>query len=453
MRKINENAKNVSEAKLNELVENANLILAEARRKILNDQPFIGAVAMNFGIYPTRDFRIPTACTDGTNVFFDIDFLSSLSPEHQQFVLAHEFWHCCLAHFMRTEGRDPKMFNIAEDLEVNQLLALDGFSVPPSALMPKKFGFPEGLNAEEYYELLSKNTITAKMIGGSGSGDAESDDNLDNSGNADGKLEGQFDVHITQNDNIYAHKNPGNIADKYGKVGEDRNFKPNVSENQVEKVREICVSAAQIAEKSDKYKGDLPGYLKRFVNKLMTPEIKWQDVLSSFVTRAITDKSSWNRPNRRFISSRTYLPSRDGESVKVGVIIDTSGSTSDDIPKFLGELNGLVKTFGNYTLNILQVDTEVHSCDTYTDEEPLDLENVEFQVNGGGGTIIYPGFEYILEHEDEIECDCICVLTDGFTEKFTESMNPGIPTVWVITKNGSDDNSNFEFGEIVKMKD
>ena len=457
MRKVNPNAKPLREAKLADLKENAKIILANHRRTLLNEYPFIGAVAMNLEIVPVRDFRVPTACTDGKKIFFDIDFLSSLSPEHQLFVLGHEIWHTCLAHFLRTEGRDPKLFNIAEDYEVNQLLASDGFNVPPSACMPKNQGFPGGLSAEQYYNLLIERQISQKSSDsdgededGSDETDADSNDSFSNSGNSDGKIESQFDKHITDKDNVYTLSNPDDIADKYGKVGEDSDFKPEAAEAQASKIREVCVAAAQIAEKSAKYRGNLPDYLKKFVTELMTPEIPWQDTLASFVTRSVGSESSWNRPNRRLVSSGVYLPSRSGESINVGVIIDTSASTEHFLPKFFGELNSIVKSF-DYTLTVLQCDTEVKSVKHYNEEEPLDLESEKFEVSGFGGTKIYPAFQHILDNEDECQCDVIVCFTDGETEEFTRDMDPGIPTLFILTNEHTKDN--FKFGEVCVFKD
>lgn len=460
MRKIDENAREISQAKLESLKQNAAGILAEARRKLLNDQPFVGSVAMNLDIIPTRDFRNPTACTDMNHIYFDIDFLSKLSPEDTLFVLGHEIWHVCMAHGLRTEGREHEMANIAADLEVNQLLKSDGFTVPKMGLMPNMFNFPEGLSFEEYYELLLNNQKNKKnqMSGGNlpmnssgnspmegGSGNSP----MEGSGNPSGQIDGQFDKHITEQDNVNNIKNPGNIADRYGKVGVDKDFQPGQpTENQAQKIREICVSAAQTYERS---RGTLPAHLKRFTDKLLTPEVNWREILSSFITRTIGDKSCWSRPNRRFVSSRTYLPSHIGDKLKVAVGIDTSGSTSGDIPRFLGELNGLVKSFGSYELTLIECDAAVGKCEKYDDDNPLDLENTKFEMTGGGGTQLTPIFEKI--QNDEIDCDCICIFTDGETEHFTPDMDPGIPVLWMVS-NGMLDRAkeNYDFGEICEFE-
>lgn len=457
MRKIKVSAKDITPEKLKDLKQNAVRILADHRRSLLNDFPFTGAVIMSLDIVPTRDLRLSTAACDGKRIYFDIEFLASLSPEHAKFVLSHETWHALLAHMLRGEGfSDHARMNIAMDLEVNQLLVKEGLSCPPDGCMPRKFNVPDGLSAEEYYKLLSKQSNQQLQASAGSGADADGDlsENLNdpnNSGNANGKLKGQFDKHLSESDNVAQLKpdTEAGISDRWGKVGFDPDYNPGLSGDQLKKnaehMREAAISAAQSYEKQ---RGSLPGHLAGFVEKITKAEIPWQDVLASFVTRTIGSDPDWNRPNRRFVHSGTYLPSHTSESVKIGVVLDTSGSTESDIPKFLGELNGIVKAFSGYSLTILQVDTQVHESKTYSEDEPLDLEHDKFEVKGLGGTTLEPGFRWFYENDCEV--DAIVCFTDGCCEKFDESMDPGIPVLWMITKGGSKDDK--AFGEICEFK-
>ena len=462
MRKIAENGKEISEAKLKELKENARGILADCRRAFLNEFPFYGTILMNMEIVPTRDVRLSTAACDGRTIYFDIDFLSSLSPEQQKFILAHECMHAVMNTPLRCEGRAHDPFNIAADIEINQILKKDGLCVCPDACMPEKYGLPPDLSAEEYYERLVQDMAQKSKCknspssgagcgsdGSSESGNSESQsgsESQNNSGNKEGKLEGQFDKHITKDDNIASEPTPDNVCDKYGKVGVDKDYYPEVSQENAEKMREAAISAAQAYEKQ---RGELPEHLKKFVADLLTPEISWKEVLQSFVTRTIGDEADWNRPNRRFVSSGVYLPSHKGETVKIGVVIDTSGSTRNFIKKFLSEVNGIVSTFTGYEIHLIQCDADVKSCVTYNDDNPLNLETSKFEIEGGGGTILYPAFERI--EEDELDVDGVVVFTDGETEHFTDSMDPGYPVLWVLTNDQT--KMNFDFGETCVFKD
>ena len=48
--------------------------LANDRNIILNLYPFTGNISMRFDLIPVRDKRCRTACTDGKNIYMDIDF-------------------------------------------------------------------------------------------------------------------------------------------------------------------------------------------------------------------------------------------------------------------------------------------------------------------------------------------------------------------------------------------
>ena len=444
MRKLTANAHAVSEAKLKEIKADAARVLAETRRTMMQRQPFTGSVAMNLDIVPIRDLRCDTACTDGKSIFFDIDFLSGLSPEERLFVFAHEVWHNLMCHFARTENRNRELMNVATDLEVNQILVKDGFCLPAEALMPDKMGLPADLAAEQYYELLEQRGDKSQG-GGRGKG---------------GSPSGQFDKHIYSGDDV---TQPGQgqskedatgqaqgqvVSDKYGKVEFDPNFRPGDPKAGVERVREAAVGAAQMVERT---RGSLPAHIKGLVEALLKPEIDWREQLQQFVTRTCSGENrNWNPPNRRHVHSGIYLQSRKGEKIRVVAGLDVSGSTASDIPKFLGELNGLVKSFGRYELTVVQCDTEVKSAVTYTDDDPLDLENEKFETVGGGGTRLTPIFEHIEANKDELAPDAILILTDGCTEFFSEDMDPGVPVMWVITKDGTTEN--IGFGDVIQMK-
>ena len=348
------NARDIVPEKLAELKRNAAVILADTRMNFQRQHPFVGSISMSLNLIPTRDSRNPTAATDGMNLYFDIAFLSELSPNDRMFVLGHEVYHNVMLHFIRQGNRDRNLWNIAADMEVNNILREDGLVPPSSAILPEKEGFAKSKSAEEYYELLVNRQQFKKLNRGGGAeeGNADGDDDddgngangssskpLTKSGNTEGKLDGQFDKHIYDDEDLSSMPSPKNTSDKYGKVGEDEDFAPHVEENAVEKIRESAVAAAQQIERT---RGELPGHLKRLVKNLLEPEIDWKEVLAQHLTRCMSNEATWNRPNRRFAYNNIYLPGHEGKMLKVAVGLDTSGSTVMDTEKFLSELNGIV---------------------------------------------------------------------------------------------------------------
>ncbi len=433
-------AKSLTEEETKLLKKKALDILSVCRRNILTKYPFIGNIALRMEMMPVRDIRVRTACTDGNTVFFDIAFLSSLSNDERIFVLAHEIWHAVLLHLVRRGNRIPELFNIATDKEVNYMLQQDGFVAPADVCIPTKD--EAGKCAEEIYEMMLKSAKQPKKQSQKGRG---SDDGQ--GGGSSGKLSGQFDKHVyndgddnsegNEDGNSESNGSRAEIVDKYGTVGLDSDFKPMVSKDFADKMRETIVSEAQRVEKMH---GTLPAHIKSLVSEICTPEVKWQEVLAQFVTRCYNSGSrSWIPPNRRHIHNGIYLQSRQASRIKIAVGIDTSGSTMTDRSKFLGELHGLIKSFGLFDLHIIECDAEVGAYKHYTQDDNLEFEidEGEYVMSGGGGTAMRPIYDYILDNQ--IECDCLVIMTDGFIDNIPTNPIPSLPTLWVITKDGTED--------------
>ena len=448
-------AKQLSESKLKELKSNALNILLETRRKLLNNYPFLGSIAMSMDVVPVRDKALITAATDGSSIYFDIDFLSKLSDDEQMFVFAHEIWHAALCHMIRKESRDSMTFNIAADLEVNQLLVADGLTPIKDCILPEtlanKIKLPKNESAENYYELLQKLADKQANNNSSGNNSNRMSSNGSSSSNSNSKCKNsnqnnpkQIDKHIYKDDIADESSNEKRI-DRYGEVGKDPDFVPNVKPNIDSEMKSTVSMAAQQYERQ---RGELPNHIKSIIKKLLTPKVNWKEALQKFITKSIDNKVNWNIPNRRFIYGGTYLPSHSGDIIKLGVIIDTSGSTSDDMIQFISELNAIVSCFNNYELTVCQCDTEVKSIKTYDQYNALKHEDIE--IEGGGGTYLTPAFETIQAQNNlgEHEIDGLIVFTDGYIEKIDKNIC-NIPVLWVISKDGNE--SECTFGDVIKM--
>ena len=488
------NARELTEEETKTLKKKASEILSVCRRDVLTKYPFIGSIALRMEMVPVRDIRVRTACTDGNAIYFDIAFLSSLTREEQTFVLAHEVWHAVMMHLVRRQNRIPELFNIATDKEVNYMLQKDGFTAPKELLFPTKE--EEGKCAEEIYAMLLKKMKNKQQqqnnvgdeSGVSNQSNSHSQQNKQNKngnssnrngqpsqngsqsdkdGNKTGEFKGQFDKHIYDGMEDGQPNQSGNgqngdgdgdgdsssnsyseLTDKYGKVGFDSDFQPKVSKDFADKMRETIVSEAQRVEKM---KGNLPAHIKELVKKCTQAEIKWQEVLAQFVTRCYNSGNrSWIPPNRRHVHNGVYLQSRQATKIKLAVGIDTSGSTMSDRSKFLGELHSLIKSFGVFELSIIECDAEVGAYKHYTQDDNLDFEidNGEYAMSGGGGTAMRPIFDYILDNQ--IECDALCIMTDGYIDSIPTNPIPSLPVLWVITKGGTADFC--DWGQKIQLK-
>jgi predicted metal-dependent peptidase len=98
--------------------------IASLKRKMLVKYPFFGSVVTNVSYKENKE--IPTAGTDGKTIYYNPEFLGGLSVEEQTFVFAHEVCHIAFNHILRSDGKDPQLWNIATDAVINSLLEKNG---------------------------------------------------------------------------------------------------------------------------------------------------------------------------------------------------------------------------------------------------------------------------------------------------------------------------------------
>ena len=449
--------------------------LAQDRQKLLLRWPFVGGVVMRMELVPVRDDRLDTACTDGDNIFVDIDFFSKLTGDERLFVLAHEVWHSVLLHFVRRQKRDRDLFNIAADLEIHFTLACEKIREP--FVLPHDPNW-RGLSAEEIYERLPgflKNLKqSGKLMGGGMSpskGDGEDSSVFGNG-------QGGFDKHIYQDDilpdpNACGNGNGGRGDDRphettdhgsgNGGRGEDglpqetdgdkgtetnpfvmdKDYNPNVSSETVERSRSRTIASAQQMERTQ---GKLPAGIQALLDKLQKPSLPWQEMLKQFVTTCYGGKRRWLPPARRHVWQDIYLPSMRDEALRAVVAIDTSGSTRGDLPVFFAELVSLMKSFGKFDLDVIQCDAKVQDASHYS-EANLPPPDRKWEVKGLGGTDFRPVFEYIQKKMRE-QPDLLLFFTDGCGT--APEQRPAYPVMWVLT---NDSRQPDAWGRVLHFKD
>ena len=490
---------NLTEDQLKKLKAEVSASLSRDRHGLLVHQPFIGNCAMRFDLIPVRDRRCMTACTDSKSIYFSIPFYISLNNQERKFVLAHEIWHSLTLTFARRQSRDPDLFNVASDMEINNILVGDsaengGFAPPPDLMYPP----PKlrGKSAEMIYEWLLKQQqknnlnnalsgIPKPSSGGSGYEDSDNSDSNDgksgrrngknksgksngdekrddsNDGKNTGKLSGQFDKHVYDDEDPSVDDADGKRGkdgkdgkgkcggprDQWGEVGYDEDFQPGIPADAAERMREAAIAAAQAYAREH---GDLPAGIEALVGKLNKPEISWREYLSQFVSQSYGGKRQWCPPSRRHLYNDMYFQSRRSERIKGVVAIDTSGSCQGDLPKLFGELKGLIDSFGGYELTVIQADAAVDHVETYNDtDNPLELEYAsDIKAYGGGGTDYGPVFQYV--EDNGLDPDFLIYLGDGYAS-MSYNKQPKFPTMWLITKDGSFDFC--DWGKKIRFKE
>lgn len=129
---------------------------------VLRKFPLLGTTMTTLETKPSNS--IETAATDGQTIYYSPDFFKNLNDDEKVFVYAHEVMHVAFNHILRSKGRNQRLWNIATDSVINQILQKE--ELP---LIKGGVDIAEALNhsAEEMYEkLLEKQQEKQQQSGG-----------------------------------------------------------------------------------------------------------------------------------------------------------------------------------------------------------------------------------------------------------------------------------------------
>ena len=414
------------------------------KRKMLVKYPFFGSVVANVAYKENKD--IPTAGTDGETIYYNPDYLESLSIEEQTFVFAHEVCHIAFNHILRSEGKDPKLWNIATDGVINQFLKRDGLKMAKGGV-----DISEAINydAEQlYYKLLKEKKQSQQQKDGqdnsqSGQGNQQQSQSQQQSGGGSGedsqeeekKQDVGHDTHSMWEQAVKKHKEQQEKSDKkeslldklLGKdnkenselekkqkelenMGEKDAFKKNLEDKkkQLEELKEaISKQASQAGTSTNR---DI-----RTVNDIGTakPIVDWRYVLRE----AIKYDVDWSYKNATLEDGVVVANLEEQPMPETEIVLDTSGSINEILLKnFLRECKNILK---HTKLKVGCFDTEFYGFHEIRTEE--DIEKMRFE--GGGGTnfnVAVGAFSRRVENK--------IIFTDG------EASMPNMPldAIWIV---------------------
>jgi predicted metal-dependent peptidase len=304
--------------------------------------PFFATLAL-FARFRPSD-QVPTAATDGRDVFYNPTFLAGLPQRQLDAVLLHEVLHAALLHAVRRGARDQVLWNLAADIVVNGMIAAQDFvELPPNSVREKSL---EDKQVEEIYELLHKRKdlkLPCQCLNppGVGSGD------------------GQDDI--------------------FRRLSE------------VEAYWRNALRHAEVIQRSFG-QGKMPAGLERLLKSINESQLDWRSQLWRFLVKTPTDFASFDR---RFVGRGLYLEALEGESVRVYVAVDTSGSVDDQqLSTFLGEVQGILGAYPHLEAELYYADAALYGPFPLKPGEPF------AKPQGGGGTSFEPFFAKIEEHSD-----------------------------------------------------
>ena len=413
------------------------------RCRLLEQHPFVGNLAMHLDMVPVIDSRMTTATTDGSRMFIDAEFYLKMDKDERLGIIGHEVWHCALRHFQRLGDRNRQKFNFACDIEVDLLLHRDGFKVE---VLPHEASW-EGKSAEQIYDLMfpgleqfqkdDEHIFDADRLPENQNGDKNG---TDSDGNKDGKKQDKdnSDEDSRRQKNSCSSGQPvTGDADLPVVIHDgviDPDFQPVREKELAEDWKDHLKNAVQCEMKnSRKGIGNLPGNVTNLIqDEDKTATLDWKKLLLDYVSLLFGGDRQWLPPARRYVWKKLYLPSRaKKQTVEIVLAIDTSGSTTEDLPDFLAELRGMTAAFGEYKLTIIQCDIAIHSVKEYSAEDPLPEDGFCFQ--GFGGTSFLEPFRYVEENMYEAPTVFI-YFTDGMGQAPEKA--PDYPVIWCLTQEG-----------------
>jgi predicted metal-dependent peptidase len=391
--------------------------LKAARKALVLDHPFFGALALRMGFKLETLGRTRTLGTDGRDIYYASDYVQGCSDAQLVGLVAHEVMHPAMQHHTRRGDRGVRLWNEAADYAINPILVEAGLSLPEGVLVNPEF---TGMGAEQIYAALRESAGHAE--GGEddqqedcapGSGSTE--DRGDGGGSAnDNPQDPADDTTWSDSDDLH-----GGIADLPGAVFDAPD--PEVQEAEWQVALKQAAQAAQMM-------GQLPGRIALAIEQVNTPQLDWRAILRRFVQQCSSADFSWLRPNRRYIQSGLYLPEVRSEALPpIGVVVDSSGSTLSVLPVFQAQLQSIVEDANPEATVVIMADAAVQRVDRFERGDPI-----EFNVQGLGGTDFRPAFAYV--DREQLNLACLIYLTDGqgiYPDEATD-----VPTLWVMTTPG-----------------
>jgi predicted metal-dependent peptidase len=347
------------------------------------------------------DERVPTMGVFASGrLVVNPAFAARLNDNELVFVLAHELLHLALRTHERAKGSGQLEFNYAHDFIINDMLrvALGAATIPAGGLdMPgarEKSAEQIVVEMRRNGDLMSTRTrvwdgevvTVGRVFGARGTGVK--------SGNAGGGQTG---------------------GDSQGDVLDDRRERemfPDDSTEQAGRAQEIRELAAKglalgKAMGAMQGRGTDAGATRQVVDALRgiysTP---WQMALQTWLEGVVPGERTFVRPSRRGADRQdVVLPGRRRDSWMLNVVLDTSGSMSEEIPRALGAIADFCDAAAVDDIRLLQCDTEITS-----DEVLSPAALAAFEVSGYGGSDLRPA---MLALADDPRVTATIVITDG----------------------------------------
>ena len=439
--------------------------IIKARAKLMKGNIGMASMLLSLELIEASD-RCETMATDGINIYWNDEFVKTLTDSQIQAVLVHEACHVIWEHPLRNVSKkwNHDIWNVATDYVINAWVVYDlGMELPEDGLLDRKY---HGKSAEQVArELTNNNEALEDAIeemksksedsdeSESGEGDSQNDDGDSNDGNEDESQDGNGSGKSLLDE----------LADMKPSMGEvwmpkDEDGNP-LSESAMAEVKENIQRAILMADKLEGCSEGGTSTMNGAVQQLNETYVDWVDVMRDLLNSAKSNNPTWSRLNKRHSWRGVNLPSNDNEPQggEIVVAIDTSASVSQqELNIFATETQNLCEECGINKVRVTYCDTSIAKNPTtgeWWDEFDLDNEELEFNLRGGGGTRFEPPFNLFNdETEDTEDVIAFVYFTDGYCS-VDSRVEPSVPVIWALSTNESymRDYYDYPFGETVHI--
>ena len=401
--------------------------IARGLRLVTAPLPHLAGLAA--AVRVSIDERVPTMGVFASGrLVVNPGFVARLKQNELVFVLAHELLHLALRTHDRAKGSGQLEFNYAHDYIINDILRVElGFPVIPAG----------GLDMPGAREKSAEQIVL------------EMRRNADLMPSKSSVFEGQP---VTLRGVVGpAGGGPPPDRQQAGDVLDDKTERELFPEEAAEQDRRLKEMAAA-AEKALALAGAMGAMNGRGTAGAMQHQAvsalrglyrtPWEAILQKWLESVAPGERTFTRPSRRGADrSDIVLPGRKRESWRLNVVLDTSGSMGDVIPRVLGAVADFCDAVAVDEVRLVQCDTEVTSDELI---EPAHL--TDFQVSGYGGSDLTPAMLALAGDPQVTAC---LVVTDGDVQYPPQEMPYSV--LWVLPPAGA---AGFRppYGHVVTMQ-
>lgn len=375
---------------------NRELDKVKAKVFIGSSSAFLGSImcSLNF----SWDETIPTACTNGLNLKFNPNFFLSIPPDTRKTVLLHELWHVAKMHSIRRGDRDPKVWNEACDIRINNDLEREGqsFIAVEKCWKDQSVDSYGILCEEQIYDLLIQGKIPKPIHGSWG----------DDSGEGD--------------------------------IEESTEMTNSIKQQVINAVAQAMQQATLAGQAST-----IPGCIKSTIDSFLAPVIPWTSQLYEFFTELEEENYSYKHVSRRYLPLDMVMPGKYRDESKLADLvyfIDVSGSITDaQVLRCNSEIKYIQQEIKPGKLTIVQFDTEIQDIRVFNEDDPF----TKIEIIGRGGTCLRCVKRYIDKHNPT----AVVIFSDLECDPMVRPKND-IPIIWVVLSNYG-----FKptFGKVIKI--